>query len=364
MAYYDRYRGSRRRKRNRIKIIILVLLLLVVVSIAALFLLQDAIVFTSEGFRLPFGREEKPAEDPADLPDDVPLEIEDPQPTPGLPQPSQPTQPEEPQPAPDPVPEISPEVHALLFPGSSLLTDREAVLQQSDGYDHLALRVKASDGVSLLDDAAHKDGTSPDAAAFSQALEGVELPKIAMLSALRDNVRPRTVYRASALKVSSGSTWLDREYTAWFDPAGKDTLAALTAQLEACKAADFTQVVLENFHYPTAGKLQLINYGEGTIRQQALTRLAADLRQATDLELGLVLTQTAAENLLDDVSGQDVAELAQYFDVLYIPAADFSVDTALVENAVADTDCRVALLVTKPADVPAGYDGQFLLTAE
>ena len=364
MAYYDRYRGSRRRKRNRIKIIILVLLLLVVVSIAALFLLQDAIIFTSEGFHFPFGREEKPADDPVDMPDDVPLEIEDPQPTPGLPPPQQPTQPEAPQPMPEPEPEVPVEVRALLFPGSSLLTGREAVLQQASEYDYLALRIKAADGLSLVDDGAHRDGTAPDALSFVQALEGVEQPKIAVLSALRDNVRPRTVYRASALKVSSGSTWLDREYTAWFDPAGKDTLAALTAQLEACEAAGFTQVVLENFHYPTAGKLQLINYGEGTVRRQALTQLAADLRQATDLELGLVLTQTAAENLLDDVSGQDVAELAQYFDLIYLPAADFSADLSLVESAIAGTGCRAALLVTKPADIPAGYDGQFLLTAE
>ena len=36
MAYYDRYRGSRRTRRNRIKIILLILLLLVVVLKAKL----------------------------------------------------------------------------------------------------------------------------------------------------------------------------------------------------------------------------------------------------------------------------------------------------------------------------------------
>ena len=51
MAYYDRYRGSRRARRNRIKIILLILLLLVVVGIAVLFFLQDAAVFTADGFQ-------------------------------------------------------------------------------------------------------------------------------------------------------------------------------------------------------------------------------------------------------------------------------------------------------------------------
>lgn len=363
MAYYDRYRGSRHRKRNRIKIILLVLLLLVVIAVAALFVLQDAVIFTADGFHLPFGRQEDPQKDPVDLPGDVNLEIEDPQPG-G--QPTVPVQPENPapQPQPQPEPEAPSPTRGLLFSGGSLLADREGTLSASAAYEQLALRIKTPDGISLLDDGVHKDGVSPDAAAFTQVLGEIDSPKIAVISALRDNVRPRTAYRSSALKLSSGTTWLDREYMSWFNPNGKDTLAALTVYLKACEAAGFTQVVLENFHYPTAGKLELIDYGEGVTRRQALTQLASQLRQATDLELGLVLTETAAENLLDDVSGQDVAELAQYFDLLYLPTRDFTADTATVESAVKGTGCRVALYVTKPAELPAGFEGEFLLVAE
>ncbi|MBP3588294.1 MAG: hypothetical protein J6J51_04600, partial [Clostridia bacterium] len=104
MAYYDRYRGSRRRKRNRIKIVLLILLLLVVIGLAALFFLQDAVVFTSNGFHFPFGsRQEDVSEDPPLDPDDIQLEIEAPQP--GANDPLQPQQPEVSPPAPLPEPQ-------------------------------------------------------------------------------------------------------------------------------------------------------------------------------------------------------------------------------------------------------------------
>ncbi len=361
MAYYDRYRGSRRRKRNRIKTILLVLLLLVVIGLAALFFLQDAVVFTSNGFHLPFGpQQDQPKQDQPLDPDDIHLEIEAPQQgtqdvlQPGQSDP-QSTLPVQPTPV-EPEPVVLPQTAALLLDGTALLADRADVLRQiSQGnYAQMALQVKTADGLSLLNDNTVKDGVSPDSDAFVQALNGVDVPKIAVISALRDNVRPRIGYRASALHTGSGATWLDREYTAWFDPAGKDTLSCLIAMIEACKDAGFEQVVLDNFHYPNAGKLELIDYSDTPSRQGALTELARQLRDAVDMPLGLILTKDASDHLLDSTSGQDVAELAQYFDIVYLPASGFDVDLTALEDAVNDTVCRVGLLLDQPSLPPIG----------
>ena len=359
MAYYDRYRGSRRRKRNRIKIVLLILLLLVAIGLAALFFLQDAVVFTSNGFHIPFGsQQEDVSEDPPLDPDDIQLEIEAPQP--GSPDVLQPGQQGHQQPQPtaptEPVPVVLEQTAALLLDSTSLLADRADVLRRisEGGYAQMALQVKTPDGIALVDDGTVKDGLSPDSEAFLQALEGVEVPKIAVISALRDNTRPRTGYRSSALHTSSGATWLDREYISWFDPAGKDTLECLVAMIEACEAAGFEQVVLENFHYPNAGKLELIDYSDTSSRQSALTELARQLQEAVDIPLGLILTEAAASDLLDGTSGQDVAELAQYFDIVYVPASDFTADLSAVEGAVEDTECRVGLLLHQPDQPPVG----------
>lgn len=357
MAYYDRYRGSRRRKRNRIKIVLLILLLLVVIGLAALFFLQDAVVFTSNGFHLPFGsRQEDVSEDPPLDPDDIQLEIEAPQP--GANDPLQPQQPEvsPPAPLPEPQPVELPQTAALRVTPQELLTDRADVLRRvsQGGYSQLAVQVKTPDGLSMINDGLVKDGVSADSEAFLEELAGADLPKIAVISALRDNIRPRTGYRSSALHTNSGATWLDREYISWFDPAGKDTLECLVAMIEACEAAGFEQVVLENFHYPNAGKLELIDYSDTPSRQSALTELARLLRESVDVPLGLILTEAAASYLLDSTSGQDVAELAQYFDILYLPASDFTADLSAVEDAVDDTECRVGLLLHQPDQPPVG----------
>ena len=356
MAYYDRYRGSRRARRNRIKIILLILLLLVVVGIAVLFFLQDAAVFTADGFRFPFWEQEKQPQEsqPPQNAGDIQLEIEDPQPGQTVPEESGP-QPSDPETAPEPT-------AALLLDGSALLTHTSGALQQfqDSGFAQLALQVKTPDGLSLVDDGGVRDGLSPDTESFLSVLEGVDVPRIAVISALRDNVRPRTAHRSSALHTASGATWLDREYTAWFDPAGRDTLSCLIAVVDACRAAGFEQVVLQNFHYPTAGKLELIDYDDGHTRQSALTGLARQLREATDMPLGLVLTGDAAASLLDNTSGEDVAELARYFDILYVPVGGFDTDVSAVEEAVADTGCRVGLYVTGGGKAPAEFRQDYI----
>ena len=367
MAYYDRYRGSRRKKRNRIKILLLILLLLVVVGLAALFFLQDAVVFTSDGFHFPFGTQQTDdKQDPPLDPDDIQLEIEAPQPgNPGQLHPgqSEPVTPQLPVEPVTPQPEILEQTAALLLDGTSLLTDSADVLRQiSEGsYAQMALQIKTPDGIALLNDGTVKDGISPDSEAFAETLAKMDVPKIAVICALRDNVRPRTGYRSSALHTASGATWLDREYIAWFDPAGKDTLECLVAMIEACKTAGFEQVVLENFHYPNAGKLELIDYSDTPSRQSALTELARQLQEAVDMPLGLMLTETAASDLLDSTSGQDVAELAQYFDILYLPATDFDADLSAIDKAVRDTECRVGLLLHEAILPPVGSTTDYIV---
>ena len=364
MAYYDRYRGSRRKRRNRLKIALLILLLLVVVGLAALFLLQDTVIFTGDGFRFPFsGQQDEQKDDPPMNADDVPLEIEDPQPGASDLRPSEPSAvPTEPTEAPTQPPVVLPQTAALLLDGTDIVESSADVLRRMSegGYSQLALQVKNTAGISLLDDGLVAEGISADADAFAAALTRMDVSRIAVISALRDNVRPRTGYRGASLKLASGSTWLDREYISWFDPAEEDTLTCLLAAVDACEAAGFEQVLLQNFRYPTAGKLELIDYGDAAARTEALTELARQLRESTDLPLSMVVTDEAAAQLTDGTAGVDVAQLARYFDVLYVPTSDFSADLTALDHAVEGTSCRVGLAVVGSAPLPADFDRDFV----
>lgn len=355
MSYYHRYRGGRGRRRARLRIVLLALALVILCAIAALFFLQDGAIFTADGFHFSFGKKDDPApsgedSDPADLPD-IPLEIEDP------------SGPSSGETGENGSGVTAAPLHARLFSGTALLSG-EDLAADSANCSALAFRVKGPDGLTLVDDGA-QNGVSDQADAFIEALSALDGEKAALLSALRDDVRPRAIYRTSALHTQSGATWLDREYIAWFDPMGRDTLSSLTAQIEACRAAGFTQVVLENFSFPTAGKLELIDYSDTLSRPAALTALAQALRESCpEVSLGMILTEAAAENFLDGTSGQDVAELAQYFDVLYVPAADFSADLSALDSAAEGTGCRIGLYVTGVSAAPAELDRPFLLAAD
>ncbi len=360
MAYYNRYRGSRRRRQNRFKTLFLVLALLVMLGLAAFFLLQETAIFTSDGFRFPFGQQDEPDGPDPDDGEDIQLEILPPQPGESAPvSPAEPAPPAQ-QPLPEPV--VLPQTMALYTDGLRLLTDKIALMGDisAGGLTGAAFVVKTPDGISLVDDDDVSDGVSDQAAAFALELDNLQVEKIAVISALRDNVRPRTGHRSSALHTASGATWLDREYTSWFDPAGEDTLDCLLATIRACEAAGFTQVVLENFSYPTAGKLELIEYPDESGRTAALTALAKALRDSTDLPLSLVLTADAAANLTDGVAGQDVAALAPCFDRMYVPTGSFDADLAALDAAVEGTACRVGLLLDHTDIPPAEFDRDYL----
>ena len=356
MAYYNRYRGSRRRRQNRLKTVFLVLLLLVVVGVAALFVLQETAIFTHDGFHFPFSNQEDAVTPNPDDGEDIKLEIQDPQT--GTPAPDVPAE-QQPEPLPEPV-EL-PRTAALLADGNRLLTDKVELLRQfsEKGLSQIAFVVKTPDGISLVNDDDVGDGLSDQSAVFALELDSLEMGTVAVISALRDNVRPRSTHRSSSLKLESGSTWLDREYMAWFDPEGEDTLACLLATIRACEAAGVEQVVLENFCYPTAGKLELIDYPDSAARTQALTQLANRLRDGTHMALGLVLTEQAAANLTDDISGQDVAALAPFFDRMYAPGS-FDADLTTLDSAVEGTMCEIGLYVESSGQAPAGFDRNFI----
>lgn len=348
-GYYNSYKGSRRRKRNRIRIILLILLLLVLLAAAALFFLQDRAIFTAEGFRFPFSRDpaQEQEQEPNDL-SDFHLEIESGDPSAVVPGDHPPSA--------DPVTvEHDPLLSAWQVGGEALLADPDGALSamQSAGRTQFAVLVKTADHQILVPDAgAPQGGVSPRAADFAAYVGELEQKPVAILPALRDDLRPRSIHRASALKTASGAIWLDRTYTAWYDPTGKDTATDLLAQIKACQAAGFRQVILTDFCFPTVGKTELINFNHISSRTAALTALAKQLSEGTDCSLGLLLTKEASQNLLDSAAGQDVMELAQYFDVLYVDVSDPASDPAVLESALEDTGCRVGVYAASAAQLP------------
>ena len=343
MGYYHRYTGARRRKKRHILLGMLLLLLVLALAAGGLWLysrrgdLPEWLHFPVRE-PSPSGQQEQPDAPESETPpadEDFDLTIEGPEP-------QEPDAQETPSAAP---------IFAQYAEGTALLEDYAAVMTdlRDSGLTQLAILVKDETGASLLPDSdAAQGAVSEQAETFtallSDAKDASEAAPVAILPALRDDLRPRKLYRSSALRVESGATWLDRDYSAWFDPSGKDTASCLLAQLAACQAQGFCQAVLTEFQFPTVGKTQLIDLSGTPSKTAALTELARQLSEGTTLPLGLLLTEHAAQDLLDSEAGQDVMELAQYFDVLYVDTAASDTDLSALRQALAETDCRLGIL--------------------
>lgn len=349
MGYFDSYHGARYVRRKRLKIVLLCLALLLVLLVIAFFMLQDHIIYTDDGgFRFDF-QQDVPSADPD--PDgnptadgDVPLIVEG--------EDGQTTTPGGTDtPAGQETPPADPPASAQSAFSGVVLTPEEILSGASlaEGCDAVAVTVKGADGICWVADPMNAEGgTAADATAFQAALAKLDCRKIAIVSVMLDPIRPRTVDRASACKLSSGSIWLDWDYTSWFDPYASGTADYLKGLLQSCADAGFDEVVLTDFQFPVRGKTELIDYGDQTTpKASALAALAETLKR-DDLTVSCLLTDTAAAGV-DEKAGQDAAALAEAFGRVWYRCK--TPEDAAGLQALVGADA-VALWLTQPSDSP------------
>ena len=342
MGYLDNYKGTKRRKRKRLLVVLLCLALLLALLLGAFLILQDHIVYTDDGgFYFDF---QKPAEQPPVTPaspaeplPDVPLVIE-----PGGNEPAPPVTPQE------PVPPVE-EPPLPRSPLSAQWTTAEALLAGWTPADGLSLSVKGTDGVCwVADPRGAENGAAPRSADLLAALEALSCRKVAVVSALRDPLRPRTVDRAAACQVTSGTTWLDWDYCSWYSPYAAGTADYLNGLLQSCADAGFEEVILIDFQFPVRGKTELIDYGDQTLSPtDALTALARSLTPPEGLTVSCLLTDTAARSGADGAAGQDAAALADAFGKVWVRTPSPDNAAPLEEQLGAG---RVALWLTAASD--------------
>lgn len=350
------YRGARARKRNRLLLVLTLVLLVLIVGTVVFFALQEYIVFTADGFRFDFphtAQGEPTTEPPATEPPPQVI-IEEPattttQPTTNLP-------PQKPQ----GLTQAVLVAHDAYVPSSPL----------SDEIFHQAVMIQDRDGVAHIPTDAYGENPTAQQQALADAMAGTG--DVAVFSYFRNHEGAARA-RRFAITVAGGATWLDGNSNRWLSPYESDfengyadvdeeTWAANPnafrvgyGLIQTCQELEVREIVLQNFHFPTYGKLSLINYPEDDspqLRQEIITQRAIAVRLSlastatTQPLLSCVLTETAAALFVDEVSGQNVMELAHQFDILYVPTDDPNFDTGPLYEVVAGTSCRIGLWLT------------------
>ena len=331
---YHTYRG-RSPLRSALKALIAVLAVLLVLSLAAVFVLQQYMVYSADGARVQL---------PWSNPDPVST-AEAPSPSPAS---SEPLVVVTPEPA-DQEP-----IHAISLPESAL-TDG-AALQE----------VEAAGGSAALFDMKTDEGTLAFTSAQALAVEtGVNAPEgrnaaiqalneteglytVARVSCFRDNTVPRT-HPELALRSSIGN-WRDDGYR-WFSPAYPEARSYITGICLELAGLGFDEILLDWACYPVSGKINLIVQGEAydpATLSQTLSDFYAQLQ--SDLEalypevkLSAVLPAEVGQ---ESSSGQTPA-LAEYLDRVWVwtdAQARPALTALLSQYGLEDPDSQLVLL--------------------
>ena len=118
-----------------------------------------------------------------------------------------------------------------------------------------------------------------------------------------------------ALVRADGGLWYDAAGQAWLDPTDPEVLRYLTALCRECGELGFNEVLLDNFCYPASGDTAAIANDDGD-RAQILTDMAKTLRSSLPEGVALSVTYRGSGDLT-------LAQLADLFDRIYVPAADY-----------------------------------------
>ena len=305
MAYsrgYHSYRG----RTPRWRIALMVLLVVVILAAVAVMALSRYIVYDEEGrLRMELPWQEEPAEETPELPLD--LTIEEPVKTQTL------------RGFCTPVP--------LTRENWSDSNDRA---KESFDCNAAAVTLKDAAGNVYFNSAVALPGMvqfqeeETDAAlaavvAYSQSMGG---HSIARLSCFHDPKAANRDVENMGLKNTGGYIFYDGNNSQWLDPAKPAAREYLCGLAKEAAELGFDEIMLTDVSYPTVGKLDKIDYGEGE-RSGHLADFLEEMRAALapyGVMLSIEVPRAVIAQGADEDAGLLLADIAPRVDRVYAPA--------------------------------------------
>lgn len=254
------------------------------------------------------------------------------------------------------------ELAALPADGAGL-----AAALSAAGANGFVYRVRDDTGLvhyastAALQKAVASDGPAAETVSALCAADGTVA--VARFNALHDSYFAFANMKDAAICQRNGYVWYDSQSYHWLDPAKDLTRSYVISLAMECAQLGFDEILLEDFAYPTAGKLQKIDYSGNTLgKSEALVMLLEQLRSALapyGTRLSLLVTEELLQTGSNADSGQDLAVLLPLVDAVYVPTADPAAAQALLSAAAPGG--------TAPALVPitaSAVEGNWCLAAQ
>ena len=345
---YSSYHGRRSGRR----IAVVAVLLAVFLAAAGYLVLQNFIVYESDGsirLELPFfEKDEIPSADD-EMIDAPPVEI---------------------LPGDDELAEALPpavEIRAGLISAAALCRDPAVQFQAvaDAGCNAVVVPVKGDNGVYYYTSPLAKTKAT-DSKAVSQSLlqttlAETQLRRIAQLSCFHDSFFAFSDMAGTGICQSNGYIWYDNRSSYWLEPSKSAAREYLCAVAQECVAMGFDELLLTEFTYPTLGKLDKIDYSTMTMtKEDALETFLSDLRTAVgdEIAISVVLPEETILAGWDETAGIDVSRIVPMVDRIYVAA----VDHAAVLSALEKAGAADAEAITVWMDEEGNFSSAFLET--
>lgn len=191
-------------------------------------------------------------------------------------------------------------------------------------YSSLVIQVKRDHGnlawqSAIPGTAEYCEGT-PDVVEFfkSQAEMGKYL--VAKISCFRDDMFALD-HQSEGLPITGGALWVDSDNYYWMSPESPSALNYIISIGTELKGYGFSELLLDNFSYPTSGNPSGIIYSSSTPKVNAINAGADLVRSSLSvvgMRVSILCSSSTCSSGANSGAGHNMSELISRFDRIYV----------------------------------------------
>ena len=183
-------------------------------------------------------------------------------------------------------------------------------------------------------------GGGADSVLLGELCGGESVISVARLNCFHDSYYAFAHMESAGICQSSGYIWYDNLSYHWLDPAKEQAREYVIDLALECARLGFDELLLEDMCYPSAGKVEKIDYSADQLgKTEALGLFLTELREALapyDVRIALLLDQGDLSGEDAALTGLDLPALLPLVDAVYAPAADPAEAEAALAAAAED----------------------------
>ena len=249
------------------------------------------------------------------------------------------------------------ELHAQALGSGALQKDPQQILAEHP--EAVVVDVKLRDGTityqtSVAGGQYVETGSASSLEHLRTILQG-ESWTVARICTLADDAYANARREQTGLQRDDGWLWYDYDAMCWIDPNREETQRYLTDLCAECAEMGFDEILLDQYTYPTVGRLDRLRPGTDVDKNAVLTALAAKLREAIPKTTALSIELHSDPVADSSKSGLSLDLVTGSFDRIYVDTQEVDLQTLRAELPADYDQTRCLVPIVKQAAASGSY---------